>query len=96
MIGMLATIGQCQPAIRGFSGFPAGSLPCLRFSSIVAAKSMIARGFFGAGESQKNFPLSFPERQGTGEAVSPGQRSAAAILSPSTMVTSAVVLNATA
>jgi hypothetical protein len=48
-------------------------VPCqaLRFLPKVVAKSMIARGFSARGEPQINFSLSFPTRQGTGEAVLP-------------------------
>ena len=64
-------IGRCQTAIRGFSGFPAGSLPGLRFLPSVVAKSMISRDFPAWGEPRKIFSLSFPVWQGTGEAALP-------------------------
>ena len=50
--------------------------------------------FFGWGESEKFFSRIFPARQGTGEAGIARQRSAAAMLPPSNLVTSAVVLSA--
>ena len=65
-------IGRCQRVIRGFSGFPAGSLPGLRFLSRVVAKPMILRDFSARGSLEKIFTLSFPCRQGKGEAVHPG------------------------
>src|SRR6516165_8061165 len=42
------------------NGFPAGSLPHLRFLPYVVAKSMIARGFSVWGKSRKIFYPGFP------------------------------------
>jgi hypothetical protein len=47
---VLAMIEQCQTAIRGFSAFPAGSLPRRRFLPYVVRKFMIARSFSARGE----------------------------------------------
>ena len=56
-IGMSAMIGRSQTAIGRFSGFPAASLPRLRFLPSVVPKSMIVRGFSPRGEPQKFFPV---------------------------------------
>jgi len=61
---------------RGFWGFPAGSLPRLRFMQGVAPKPMIARDFLARGEPEKIFTLSFPARQGKMETALPGRLSA--------------------
>jgi hypothetical protein len=61
---------RCR-AIRGFSGFPAGSLPSLRLLPIVVAKPLILPDFSARGEPRKIFTLSFPVRQGKGEAALP-------------------------
>jgi hypothetical protein len=55
-------------AIRRFSSFPAVSLPRPRFDRKVARKVLIRKDFSLQGESRKIFSLSFPERQGRGEA----------------------------
>ena len=61
---------------RGFWGFPAGSLPRLRFLQGVVPKPMIARDFLAREEPKKIFTLSFPARQGKMEAALPGRLSA--------------------
>src|SRR5208283_1740993 len=63
---MAAPIGRCRTAIRRFSGFPAVSLPRLRFGRRFASKALIRNGFSILDELGKNFTLSFPERQGRG------------------------------
>src|SRR3974390_2539639 len=63
---MLAIIGQCQRAIGGFWGFPAGSLPSPRFLPYVMTKSMITRGFSVRGEPDKIFYLEFSRTAGNG------------------------------
>src|SRR6516165_10039219 len=68
---MIALTGRCQATIRAFSGFPAVSLPRLRFHRKIACKAMIATEFSRQRESEKNFSLSFPSRQGKGEAALP-------------------------
>src|SRR6516165_9675964 len=68
---MIALTGRCQAAIRAFSGFPAVSLPRLRFHRKIACKAMIANEFRGSASPRKNFSLSFPSRQGKGEAALP-------------------------
>jgi len=57
-------------------GLPAGSLPGLRFLPIVVPKIMILHGFSARGSPGKFFTLSFPARQGTGEAALPCPASA--------------------
>jgi hypothetical protein len=59
-------VGRCQAAIRGFSGFPAGSLPSLRFLPSAVRKSMIARGFSVSGEPRKKFYPVFSRAAGNG------------------------------
>ena len=59
-------IGQCQTAIRGFSSFPAGSLPRLRFGPRVACKVLIKNDFSIRGEPRKNFYPEFPFAAGKG------------------------------
>jgi hypothetical protein len=61
---MLAMFGPILNPTRGFWGFPAGTLPRLRFLRGGVAKSMIARDFSARGEPEKIFTLSFPARQG--------------------------------
>ena len=61
---MKATTGRRQTAIRRFSGFPAGSLPRLRFDWEVAFKLLINNEFSVRVSREKNFTLSYPERQG--------------------------------
>jgi hypothetical protein len=63
---MTALIGRCQMAIRRFSGFPATSLPRLRFYWKVAYKILIQNDFLAQTSLEKIFSLSFPERQGKG------------------------------
>ena len=65
---MFAIIGRWQPTIGWFSGFPAVSLPSLRLFAGVVPKYMITRVFPTWGKPRKIFTLSFPVRQGTGEA----------------------------
>jgi hypothetical protein len=60
LITMLTMIGQCQAAIRGFSSFPAGSLPRRRFGPRVACKVLIENDFSIRGEPRKNFYPEFP------------------------------------
>jgi hypothetical protein len=59
-------IGQWQTAIRGFSSFPAGSLPRLRFGRRVVFKVLIKNDFSMWGEPQKNFYPEFPCAAGKG------------------------------
>src|SRR6516162_3069710 len=61
---MIALIGRCQAAIRAFSGFPAVSLPRLRFHRKIVCKAMIANEFSRQRESEKKFFPEFPSRQG--------------------------------
>jgi hypothetical protein len=70
---MLAMFGSILNPTQGFWGFPAGSLPRLRFLQGFGPKSMIARDFLARGESEKIFTLSFPARQGKIEAALPGR-----------------------
>ena len=65
-ITVMAMDGRYRTTIRRFSGFPAVSLPRLRFDRRVARKVLIRRGFSMPGEPRKIFSLSFPERQGRG------------------------------
>src|SRR5271156_1727844 len=58
-------------AIPRFLGFPAVSLPRLRFDREISVKLLIRADFWYRGESRKNFSLSFPERQGTGGGATP-------------------------
>src|SRR5271166_4973085 len=60
---MMVMIERCQTAIGRFSGFPAASLPRLRFDRRVAFKVLIRKDFLSRVETRKNF---FPERQGKG------------------------------
>ena len=66
IINMIALMGLCRTAIRRFSGFPAVSLPRLRFGGRVARKMLIRRTFRFEASPKKIFTLSFPERQGKG------------------------------
>jgi hypothetical protein len=50
--------GDAKRRSDGFSGFPAVSLPRLRFDRKVASKVLIRRDFLVQGEPRKN---SFPE-----------------------------------
>src|SRR5271165_5815505 len=68
LINIEPLIGRCQTAIRRFSGFPAASLPRLRFDRRVACKVLIRNDFRYGRDPKKNFSLSFPERQGRGGA----------------------------
>jgi hypothetical protein len=60
LITMMAMIGRRQTAIRRFSGFPAVSLPRLRFDRKVARKVLIRNDFWVQGESRKIFSPEFP------------------------------------
>jgi hypothetical protein len=53
---MSAMSGRCQTAIRGFSGFPAGSLPDLQFLPGGVPKSMIVLGFSAWGSPEIFYP----------------------------------------
>ena len=55
---------DAQRAIRRFSGFPADTLPRLRFHQRVASKVLIRNDFLVQASPEKNLSLSFPERQG--------------------------------
>ena len=57
-----------QTTIGWFSGFPAVSLPTLRLFAGVIPKCMIICAFPMREKPRKIFTLSFPVRQGTGEA----------------------------
>jgi hypothetical protein len=57
---MTATIGRRQTAIRRFSGFPAVSLPRLRFDWKAASTLLIRKDFLVQGEPRKNFFHEFP------------------------------------
>jgi hypothetical protein len=70
-----AQSNRCSAAgpdtIGWFSGFPAVSLPGLRLFAGVVSKCMITCAFPTQGKAGKIFTLSFPVRQGTGEAALP-------------------------
>jgi len=71
LINMIALMGRCQTAILRFSGFPAVSLPRLRFGRRVARKMLIRSTFRFEASPEKIFTLSFPSRQGKREAALP-------------------------
>jgi hypothetical protein len=66
MVGMLAMIGDAKGRSDRVSGFPAGSLPDLRFVLSVVLKSLIAREFSAWEEPQKIFFPVFPRAAGNG------------------------------
>src|SRR5271157_4519741 len=68
---MMAMIGRCRTATRRFSGFPAGSLPRLRFDRKIARKVLITNDFPMRGEPRKNFYPVFPVAAGRGGAILP-------------------------
>ena len=66
IINMKALKDRCQRAIGQFSGFPAASLPRLRFGRKIVYKILIMKTFRFRASLKKIFSLSFPERQGRG------------------------------
>ena len=66
IINMIALKDRCQRAIGQFSGFPAASLPRLRFGRKIVYKILITKTFRFRASLKKIFSLSFPERQGRG------------------------------
>ena len=60
-------------AIGQFLGFPAVSLPRLRFGRTVACNGLIGNDFWVGGRARRNFSLSFPERQGSGRGGNAGR-----------------------
>src|SRR5271157_6494197 len=63
---MMVMIERCQTAIGRFSGFPAASLPRLRFDRRVAFKVLIRKDFLSRVETRKNFFPEFPGAAGKG------------------------------
>jgi hypothetical protein len=68
IITVVAMIGECQTAIRGFSSFLAGSLPRPRFGRRIASKVLIKNDFSIRGEPRKNFYPELPCAAGKGRA----------------------------
>jgi|SRR5271163_2100296 len=66
LMNMIALIGRYQEAIRGFSGFPAVSLPRLRFGQRIACRILIKKRLFDAARVRKNFFPEFPVAAGKG------------------------------
>jgi hypothetical protein len=78
-IVMIAMTRRSQSAIRGFFGFPAGSLPGFRLLPNFVLNSLIARKFSMWGELRKKFSLSFPMRQGKRQRYPAGLRPSLAV-----------------
>jgi hypothetical protein len=79
---MFVIIGRWRTTIGWFSGFPAVYLPGLRFFASVVSKCMITCSFPTRGKPRKIFTLSFPVRQGTGEAALPPPKPGADLSGP--------------
>jgi hypothetical protein len=60
LIKMIALIARRETAIRWFSGFPAVSLPHLRFDRKVTRKILIRNDFSVRGEPREKFYPEFP------------------------------------
>jgi len=69
IINMIALKDRCQRAIGQFSGFPAASLPRLRFGRKIVYKILIMKTFRFRASLKKNFFPEFPRAAGKGRGV---------------------------